>query len=101
MIDAACFPGSSGSPVFLYSNGSYVTKSGSSVLGRRFFFLGILYAGPQYTDNGEIKIKIIPDRTDTSVTTNIPINLGNVIRSSKLLDYEKIVIELIKESKKW
>ncbi len=89
MIDAACFPGSSGSPVFLLNIGGYVTKTGNTVLGiNRFYFLGILYAGPQYTATGEIKTVTIPDRQGTSTQTYIPINLGNVIRSSKLIDFE-------------
>ena len=46
MIDVACFPGSSGSPVMLYNIGNYVKKGGGTVIGSRFFLLGILYAGP-------------------------------------------------------
>jgi V8-like Glu-specific endopeptidase len=39
LIDAACFPGSSGSPVFLLNSGNYVTKTGTTVIGTRFSFL--------------------------------------------------------------
>jgi len=35
MIDAACFPGSSGSPVFLFNLGSYPQKAGGIVIGTR------------------------------------------------------------------
>jgi hypothetical protein len=94
MIDAACYPGSSGSPVFLYNLGNYVSKQGGTVIGTRFLFLGILYAGPQYTATGQIKIVTIPERQDTLAQTSIPINLGNVIRASKLLDFETILKEL-------
>jgi len=90
MIDAACFPGSSGSPVFLYNLGSYEGRNGGTVMGTRFFFLGVLYAGPQYTATGEIRILTIPERRDTVTTTSIPLNLGNVIRSSRILDFEPV-----------
>ena len=60
-----------------------------------FYFLGILYAGPQYTATGEIKIVTIPDRQSTSTQTYIPINLGNVIRSSKLIDFDRNVLKQI------
>jgi len=95
MIDAACYPGSSGSPVFLYNVGNYVARDGGTVIGSRFFFLGILYAGPQYTATGEIKIMTIPERSDTLAVTQIPINLGNVIRASKLLDFENVIQKML------
>jgi hypothetical protein len=95
MIDAASFPGCSGSPVFLYNVGNYVTRTGGTVIGTRFYFLGILYAGPEYTATGEIKITNIPQRQDTVALTRIPINLGNVIRSSKLLDFEPVLRTLV------
>ncbi len=96
MIDAACFPGSSGSPVFLLNIGSFVDRRyGGLLLGDRFYFLGILYAGPQYTATGEIKIVTIPDRQGTLTQTYIPINLGNVIRSSKLIDFENVLKQII------
>lgn len=41
LIDAACFPGSSGSPVFLFNTGSYTDKRGNVMLGSgRLFLLG-------------------------------------------------------------
>lgn len=95
MIDAACFPGSSGSPVFLLNQGNYGTREGSLVAGERIYFLGILYGGPQYTANGEIKILNIPAVTDTITQTNIPINLGNIIRSRQLLQFENIFKQLL------
>jgi len=33
MIDAACFPGSSGSPVFIFNEGSYRDKRGNMYMG--------------------------------------------------------------------
>lgn len=41
MIDAGVFPGSSGSPVFIYNQSSYPTKDGI-VIGNRLLFVGII-----------------------------------------------------------
>lgn len=90
MIDAACFPGSSGSPVFLYNIGNYVNRSGGTVIGSRFKFLGVLYAGPQYTATGEIKIVEVPTKQVPIVALPIPTNLGNVIKSETILDFEEV-----------
>ena len=41
LVDAGVFPGSSGSPVFIYNRGTYPTKDGISV-GNRIMFVGIM-----------------------------------------------------------
>ena len=95
LIDAACFPGSSGSPVFLSNFGNYVNKQGGTVIGSRFYFLGILYAGPQYTTTGEVKIVNVPTKQNTISVTQIPTNLGVVIKSEKLNDFKPIIESLL------
>ena len=61
IIDCACFPGSSGSPVLLYNVGSFLRKKDSKVrVGGRLKLLGILWGGPQYLAPGEIKAVPIP-----------------------------------------
>src|SRR5690606_32118899 len=59
MIDAACFPGSSGSPIILLNEGSYRTQD-SIVMGSRVKLLGVLYAGPVSTVTGNIQVVNIP-----------------------------------------
>lgn len=86
MIDAACFPGSSGSPVFLYNVGMYTARDGGTVVGNRVKLLGVLYGGPQYSAVGEIRIAAIPTAAVPVSVTSIPNNLGLVIRSSRLLE---------------
>ena len=76
MIDAACFPGSSGSPVFLFNLGTYATKSGPTVVGSRIKLLGVLYGGPQYTATGEIEIVDVPTQQKVVAFSRIPNNLG-------------------------
>lgn len=58
LIDAGVFPGSSGSPVFIYNQGSYATKDGISI-GNRILFVGIvsetiLREGSTYLNLGRV-----------------------------------------------
>lgn len=85
MIDAACFPGSSGSPVLLANLGSYSDKDGSLVLGSRIALLGVLHAGPQMNAEGQIVPKPIPTHFVPVSETKIMIHLGYVIRASEIV----------------
>ncbi len=98
-IDAACFPGSSGSPVLLFNVGSYAHRDGGTVIGTRIVLIGVLYGGPQYDVKGQIKIIPIPERQEAVALSRIPINLGNVIRSSKILDFEPVLQNLLNQSR--
>ena len=92
LIDAACFPGSSGSPVMIINTGSHFTKDGSLIFGSsRVYLLGILYAGPQHFAKGEINFVSIP-----SITTSVPNNLGLVIKAEKLLDFTTLLNDMLK-----
>jgi hypothetical protein len=96
MIDAACFPGSSGSPVILYNTGGYYVPNGSfAIAGTRIQLLGILYAGPQHTVNGELHVVAVPTRQEIQAISRIPNNLGVVIRSSRLRDFDDQFMRLI------
>ncbi|MEB0261247.1 MULTISPECIES: hypothetical protein [unclassified Mucilaginibacter] len=47
MIDTACFPGSSGSLVFIFNEHGYQDKKGNITLGSsRVYLLGVLFARP-------------------------------------------------------
>ncbi|MDC5486585.1 serine protease [Acinetobacter baumannii] len=93
MIDLACFPGSSGSPVFLYNNNNsyYDGKSKNIIWGTRLKLVGILYAGPQYTNKGEIILNKGPEFQVASM-----MHLGVVIKSSELKKIEQLIISLMK-----
>ena len=91
LIDAACFPGSSGSPVFLFNQGGYATKSGGLVIGpSRVKLLGVLYAGPQHSVSGEIRVVQVPTQNVPVAVSSIPNNLGIVIKSSQLTAFDRI-----------
>ncbi|MDR6883036.1 serine protease [Bacillus sp. 3255] len=96
LIDAACYPGSSGSPVMIVNEGSFTNRAGFQMGVNRIFLLGILYAGPQFTATGQIRMQNIPNRPVS--VSHIPMNLGNVIKAHKLLDFEEMLIQLYKSS---
>jgi len=87
----ACFPGSSGSPVILLNEGSFLDhiRGGMVLGGSRLLLLGILYAGPQFTAEGDIVTIDIPTRAERAARIPVPMNLGMVIRSDRLLDFEE------------
>lgn len=90
LIDCACFPGSSGSPVLLVNMGGYFTRSGLNLGSTRVKLLGILYAGPQHTATGEIEIIDIPVAQKPVFISRIPNNLGIVIKSELLKDFDAV-----------
>lgn len=92
LIDAACFPGSSGSPVFLFNTNGWTQRNGGTVVGgTRVKLLGVLYAGPQHTATGEVRIINVPTQQRAVSVSTIPNNLGFVIKASRLTELDKIV----------
>ena len=98
VVDMACFPGSSGSPIFIVNEGNYVDKKNNAlVVGDRFIFLGVLYKGPVHNSEGKIVIKEIPMRQEIVSRTPQMINLGYYIKSEVILDFKKIIHKIIKQ----
>lgn len=91
LIDMACFPGSSGSPIFLCNETSY-TVGGSMIIGSRCRLLGLLYAGPQHTGIGQIVFEHIP--TNPKAIVNIPNNLGLVIKAERIKELEDLMKDM-------
>jgi len=91
LIDAACFPGSSGSPVLLFDIGRFLSKKGLQIGATRIRLLGVLYAGPQQTVQGEIVVANVPTAQKAVALSGIPINLGVVIKSEQLRSFEAAV----------
>jgi hypothetical protein len=91
LIDCSCFPGSSGSPVFICNEGK-VSKNSGLYMNECLLFIGILFAGPQFKATGEIVL------TNISVTPtpiiDIPMNLGYVIKSKEVLAFENLLRDL-------
>ncbi|CAO4139581.1 S1 family peptidase [Methylorubrum aminovorans] len=95
MVDIACFPGSSGSPVFLYSTGATYDRqaNGYSLGNIRILLLGILYAGPTFNNRGEI---VLAKQPIISVSTMM--HLGMAIKSTELFAFEEIARQQAKNN---
>ena len=96
VIDAACFHGSSGSPIFLRKMRleKEKTENGVSIgMQPAYAFLGILYAGPVETVEGEIKIEVIPTSKNIYSESQHTINLGYVIKANVITELFNIVKE--------
>jgi hypothetical protein len=57
----------------------------------RLLLLGILYAGPMYTANGEIRVIDVPTQLGAVALSAIPMNLGLVIKSSRIMDFDPVL----------
>ncbi|WP_367349677.1 trypsin-like peptidase domain-containing protein [Sphingobium yanoikuyae] len=89
MVDMACFPGSSGSPIFLapsYIRYNRQTENFDFGVSANVFLLGILYAGPLVTNNGEVILSSNP-----RVEVSSMMHLGYAIRSSRILDFKPLI----------
>jgi S1-C subfamily serine protease len=92
LIDAAIYPGSSGSPVFIYNQGTWLNRTNAVSLGTRLLLVGVVYGVAQHSVNGELRI--VPAPTQRQITTSlIPNNLGICIRSSRILEFEPLIIK--------
>lgn len=87
LVDVACFPGSSGSPIVQYSEMSRQTRSGDIMMGGPSAkLLGILYAGPQFVAEGKIQFQHIPTAPQPVTRSPIPMNLGLAIKARRIRD---------------
>jgi hypothetical protein len=94
-VDMACFPGSSGSPIFILNENGYTDKKGTHLGGKRVIFLGILFQGPQFNAKGELVIENIPTQQKVSALTPFMINLGYYIKASEILVFRSEIEKLI------
>ncbi len=91
LTDIACFPGSSGSPVFLCNIGTFSDNFGTIKAGVRINLLGILYAGTLHNAPGKFNQSTIPPTNSPTTTTQIPNNIGIVINSEEIYGLEKAI----------
>ena len=93
LVDMACFPGSSGSPIYILIEGSYRDKHGNTYFGNsRIMLLGILYAGPQYDARGDIVVKTIPTAKQViESNTRIMTNLGYYIKATEINEFQRFI----------
>ena len=81
LVDMACFPGSSGSPIYILNEGGYRDKHGNAYFGpSRVILLGVLFAGPQYDARGDIVVKTIPTSKQVVGLSNGAISMHRPFR---------------------
>lgn len=83
LIDASVFPGSSGSPVFLYNKGMITDKHGNVKIGSRVMLLGIL-AAVFYKEDKKL-LEMINTSQQPGITSREMIDIGVVYKSSEIL----------------
>ena len=85
LADIPVFGGSSGSPICILNEGSYLSGN-SLIVGSRFYLLGILYAGHTQKVNGEIVSVPVPTSVKPVAQIEQIINLGLCIKSELIND---------------
>ncbi len=96
VVDMACFPGSSGSPIFILNENGYTDKNGNTYLGvKRLIFLGILSSGPTINTKGELIVENIPTQQKISAFTSIMINLGYYIKATEIFIFKSIIEKIL------
>jgi|TARA_R110002020_G_scaffold308961_4_gene524505 hypothetical protein len=100
MIDCACYPGSSGSPVYIYRSNPWKSRStGQLRMGvPPEAFAGVLFSGPFINQKGEIQ-RFDGSPTDDKINVQSMMHLGHVIDAREILEMEDLAKDLIRE--KW
>ena len=91
MIDAACFTGSSGSPVFLLDSGASSQKKSKETIRRREILLGIMSSGETMYMEGKMKRVKVQTKKSKQPVVETFLNLGYVIKSERLVDFDELI----------
>lgn len=99
LVDMACFPGSSGSPIYILNEGGYKDKVGNLNWEQsRIIFIGTLFSGPIYDATGKLVVTDIPTSNQVVEShTGIMVNLGYYIKSSEILEFKNIIKEILEQ----
>ena len=86
LIDASVFPGSSGSPVFLYNSGVWSDRGRAAVAGNRVYLLGIVASVFFRESDGTLTFKEVPSSLLPVVKAQEMIDLGVVYKVRTILE---------------
>lgn len=86
LIDASVFPGSSGSPVFLYNSGGWSDRGKSFMAGNRLCMLGILAKAFYRRSDGTLSFEEIPASLRPVVKAQEMIDLGVVYKAQTVIE---------------
>lgn len=89
LVDAAVFPGSSGSPVLLLDRGMYQDRQGGTIVGSRQMLLGVMAAVHTQQVSGEV----VRLPASTLVRVKQPIGIGLVYKASAIDETVDIVLD--------
>ena len=81
LVDASVYPGSSGSPVFIYNTDGWTNGSGHLVAGGRVVFLGVLAAVLYREEDGTVEFGEVPTALRARLSTKQMIDLGVVFKA--------------------
>ncbi len=93
LLDSAIFPGSSGSPVFLYNQGAWADRAGHLQFGSRAALIGVVFGVYNHATDGQIVMRPAPTQLTPMVQSLVPNNLGVCIKATKLLDFEPLLMK--------
>lgn len=99
LIDCSIYPGSSGSPVFLFNHPTYV-EGNQLKFGTQFALLGIVSAVLIYGANGEVIQESVPTKIGDKAVSHIPNNLGVVIKAREITTLLEAVRNRISDNEK-
>ena len=102
LIDASVFPGSSGSPVFIYDKTGYRDRLGHTFLGgkERIYFCGVISKTFKRDETGKIRFIEIPTKIEPLVQISQMIDLGIVIKSEKVKELVELYLEYLNKVNK-
>jgi len=88
LIDATVFPGSSGSPVLVFNQGTYLknkrNEQPSIGAGTRIYFLGMISQAYFKDTEGEVEFKRMPTAVLPTYKQRAALNLGGVIKAKTI-----------------
>ena len=84
VVDVACFPGSSGSPILIANEDDYISRTKNLRVQGGNSFLGILHAGPTVTIDGQIEVTTVPTGRSLITRSQTMMHLGYAIKSREV-----------------
>jgi hypothetical protein len=86
LIDAAVFPGSSGSPVFIHDNNIHWSKTNREPNDSRILFVGIISKRMTFDTEGKIIVRDFPAKKEKTPLIHENIHLGIVFKPETIME---------------
>lgn len=93
LIDASVFGGSSGSPVFIFNQGSWAEKNGYLFAGSRLLFVGVIAAAFFRTNLNQIIPVPIPTQIQPMAQQQEMIDLGIVFKARTVVETIEVCLK--------